>query len=102
MTCSVEDCYSPVYVQSRQLCSGHYQQWHRGAPFTPVREKGHIYTGGPERMCNECGVVKDIDQFYKRTGSGIPWSKCKECVDIVAWQKRKDAGAKVRPFRASV
>jgi hypothetical protein len=36
--CTVNECDRPVYVKSLGYCSGHYSQYKRGVPFSPIRK----------------------------------------------------------------
>lgn len=53
------------------LCTGHYQQWHKGQSLAPLRPMARtdIRDELGRKRCNRCGEWKSETEFYRSSGA---------------------------------
>lgn len=49
-----------------------------------------------EKVCNKCGVSKDIDEFYRKSNTEGYLGACKTCILAGAARNRKGIGNQTR------
>lgn len=74
--CEFEGCTREA--KCRNWCMGHYTQWYRGNPLTPLRTYQRLDASEGKKVCTNCHVEKNNDEFYKFK-SGTLYSRCKVC-----------------------
>lgn len=97
--CIFEGCHKPVYVQKFSLCSGHYQQQHRGQALRPLMHQDRPTKKAIETQCSTCKVIKAREDFYLRT-NGTLQSECKVCMGKRNNDRQKKAREALRRLEA--
>jgi Autographiviridae endonuclease VII len=79
--CSISDCEAPVLA--RGWCSKHYHRWRANGDPTTVRSHWGEDRSARMKVCNGCRRELPVENFYKRSETGRPVSRCKDCLQAI-------------------
>lgn len=98
--CSFKTCDRDTFC--RGWCRAHYNQQWAGKPLTPIKVNKRFAQPTPDtKICTKCMKVKHLDEFYVRTETGKPQSRCKVCMIIDATERQNQMYALRRAVEAA-
>lgn len=93
--CKYEGCGRPV--KATGLCRSHYRMALSGQELRPLKTYKRFASPAPgKKVCTRCERVKELDDFYARTGGKGKRSYCKECSIEVAVEGVKELRRKAK------
>lgn len=81
MDCPVEEgdvlCGRPTLAH--RMCRKHYLRWYKHGDPLIVGNRWGLDRDAVTKVCTKCNRELPVDDFYKRSETGRPISRCKEC-----------------------